>query len=312
MLLTEIRSNPEQNIKKLPLEQLKEIRNTFPNDHLFVTFTVVKKFGINIKSQYVTPLGIYCYPIDYVIDQKMNVPYGKGSPHIWVFKTNDFWNLQHTFNENVQKNIIIAMEKMGLDTSDVEFANTNNKLYKSVIKTAQKMQKNPNVLLHTIFKKASINGIVDNGEGIIFKTEPTQGVFFNTPSLEVVSYIPNKISILQNKNLEKSNETITFDQYYDFIVYGNNTRDSKIESSVVFKKTPTEYQLLKMITKSVIQRKGRLTFLEKYIAQNSHAAVAYARDVLGKRFMRGEPVIKKDPVMWNMYNNLFPDTKYGG
>jgi hypothetical protein len=44
------------------------------------------KFGINPKSQYDTPIGIYSYPVDYVIKEKGVVPFAGNEPYIQVFR----------------------------------------------------------------------------------------------------------------------------------------------------------------------------------------------------------------------------------
>ena len=79
MRIHEARRNPELNQKIDPLQQLQEYAE---DEDVFVTFTSGfnvsegnrkfrsgprSKIGINPKSDYNTPLGIYCYPIDYII-----------------------------------------------------------------------------------------------------------------------------------------------------------------------------------------------------------------------------------------------------
>ena len=68
-----------------PLIALQYIRKNhpFPNT-LAVTFTKIDKVGLNPQSKWKTPLGIYLYPIDYVIEKKMNVPFAANQPHINV------------------------------------------------------------------------------------------------------------------------------------------------------------------------------------------------------------------------------------
>jgi hypothetical protein len=69
--LTEARRNPEQNPKISVNQAIKQRlqsgeRGTPDNPKLFVSFTQLDKLGINPKSKYDTPLGIYAYPADYV------------------------------------------------------------------------------------------------------------------------------------------------------------------------------------------------------------------------------------------------------
>ena len=64
-----------------PLLALKYIQKTHPNpENLAVTFTEIDKVGINPQTKHKTPLGIYLYPLNYVIERKMNVPFVKDQP----------------------------------------------------------------------------------------------------------------------------------------------------------------------------------------------------------------------------------------
>ena len=54
---------------------LDYLRNNFKNPkQLFVTFVSVDKVGLNPKSQYDTPIGVYTYPLEYVFDEE-DVPF---------------------------------------------------------------------------------------------------------------------------------------------------------------------------------------------------------------------------------------------
>ena len=48
-------------------------------DKLFATYTRIPKLGIYPASGYNTPLGIYSYPIQYIIDHTLSVPYPSGA-----------------------------------------------------------------------------------------------------------------------------------------------------------------------------------------------------------------------------------------
>lgn len=78
--IQEARRNPEQNPKisvneyiEKYLAQAEPLSDTnFKN--LFVSFTQLPKLGVNPQSRYNTPIGIYAYPAEYVIDK--TTPYG--------------------------------------------------------------------------------------------------------------------------------------------------------------------------------------------------------------------------------------------
>lgn len=70
--LIEARRNPEQNPKVSINNVIYDaVKAANGNDiagtsNIFVSFTTVDKLGINPKSEYNTPLGIYAYPGEYV------------------------------------------------------------------------------------------------------------------------------------------------------------------------------------------------------------------------------------------------------
>lgn len=80
------------------ITQLQIIKNEHPNESLYVHFTdgvnvrnskgltnKIPKFGINpMADDGNTPLGVYAYPIDYVLKER--VPYGAERKHMLVFK----------------------------------------------------------------------------------------------------------------------------------------------------------------------------------------------------------------------------------
>lgn len=91
--LMELRRNPEVNIKTPTLEALKKYAS---DPDVYVSFTAAmpsrdsktkySKLGINPSSTYNTPIGIYSYPIDYVIQKNLKVPFAGDRPFIQVFR----------------------------------------------------------------------------------------------------------------------------------------------------------------------------------------------------------------------------------
>lgn len=79
--VSEARRNPDQNPKVAATEYLRQLfKKEYPEDATadsvareshddlyFVSMTEIDKIGINPKSRYNTPLGIYTYPLSYVI-----------------------------------------------------------------------------------------------------------------------------------------------------------------------------------------------------------------------------------------------------
>lgn len=102
--IQEARRNPEQNPKtsvneyiEQALAQAEPLGNTnFKN--LFVSFTDLPKLGINPQSRYNTPIGIYAYPAEYVVDKTtqygeksstltmQSLPFAGGKPWANIFR----------------------------------------------------------------------------------------------------------------------------------------------------------------------------------------------------------------------------------
>ena len=91
-LIIEKRSNANKN-QKIPLAtKILEFAN---HDDLFVSFTALPKIGINPKSNYNTPLGLYCYPLKMakkVYSPNNNIgisfPFATEHPYLYILKKN--------------------------------------------------------------------------------------------------------------------------------------------------------------------------------------------------------------------------------
>ncbi|MFW6015794.1 MAG: hypothetical protein ACOCRK_05105 [bacterium] len=84
-----------ENKKDLDSIIISKLDN-YINDDYYMSYTVIDKLGINPRSTYDTPVGIYCYPIvDSILNDikskgKMDaVPYMGEAPYIWIFKPKD-------------------------------------------------------------------------------------------------------------------------------------------------------------------------------------------------------------------------------
>lgn len=317
MLLNELRSHPEQNVKQSPLAQLESIAKQHGTKGMFVTFTLHKKFGTNPKSTFATPLGLYAYPLQYVIDMEMKVPYADKCPHIWVFQTSEYWDLRGDVNGVFQQKLVQYFEQNDLDVDlDLLRAKNNSSLYKGIKKSLElngyyDNKKNPNIILRQILVNIGALGVLDMGTGSIHKNEPTQAVFFDVSKLKVVSYIYNNTSVpetIPDKNIQVPQKS--FNEYYDYIVNQKGKRDVNVERNIKFTEPPSDDMVRKFIVKSIFQRGGRIQFLEGYIAQSVENSLNYARDVLQKRFLRGEKVLKQNPNVWKTYTRAFPELQY--
>jgi hypothetical protein len=92
--IKEARSNPDLNPKVSAYEYLKPYAD---DNSVYISFTDIEKLGVNPKSKFSTPIGIYFYPLSvvwemYDIDHKKSLrglPFAADRPHIWLVRSKD-------------------------------------------------------------------------------------------------------------------------------------------------------------------------------------------------------------------------------
>lgn len=242
--LTEKRRNPSMNSKNTTLDELKAYQG---RENVFVSFVSdvglashnphndaysndrdrsgIKakgrahnvsghKIGINPKSVYNTPNGIYCYPIDYVIglfennteDFATDRPYGyviENSGNLLVSGNYDYSDLKQDIakiKEIVREDFTDAEIEEGRLTSLVETAagmlwNITRLLS---IRISRRKFGSENRYMNTwsaLFRKLGYSGFYDSlGQGIVHDNEPTQCVFFSKDGFNVLETISNRSS----------------------------------------------------------------------------------------------------------------------
>lgn len=183
------------------------------------------KLGLNPKSKFDTPIGIYSYPLKaaweyYKIGSGGKFPYGTEEPYCYVFKPNksplniqDFTNIcwdkiiemaQDIFTDTEITNIFDEA-KEPMDGSDIKVGQIWNimRYLSKESGISSRRQKNRNrssdpVLWTKILKKLGVTSIVDkSGTGIIHENEPVQAVFFARDF--------NVIDVLSNKTKDEDN-----------------------------------------------------------------------------------------------------------
>jgi hypothetical protein len=196
-LILEARRNPEQNPKVSPLDQLTALHTKYPD--AYVRFVDVPKLGANPRSVHGTPLGICAYPIEYVIQRGMKVPYAGEARYIVVFVTKPgavLWNLGEVDVEDILPKIVKSTEGVtGVDLTQNLIYNTQSKNPRgiwSLMYNALSNVYNGGLAARKILTNAGLDGVVDPGEGIIFNREPFQSIFFNTKILHQVGLIDRR------------------------------------------------------------------------------------------------------------------------
>ena len=220
--IIESRRNPEQNPKESTLDALKVYAG---RKDVYVSFTsdVGKmshvshgggknvsgsKLGINPQSKYNTPIGIYTYPIDYVLSKDGNVDFASEQPYLYVMQaTKALLDLKKYSKDD--------FERDSKKLIDMGFSHTREKGIKDA-KSKTPAARLWNWTRHSadyfyhgktsakwsmILRRLGYSGAVDNGSGLIHPNEPTQAVFFSMDAVKVLEVIPNRF---KRKPLNKS------------------------------------------------------------------------------------------------------------
>lgn len=241
----ESRKNPEQNKKSsvnnqilAALHSLTDDEDIFGIPNLFVSFTSVDKLGINPKSSYKTPYGIYSYPAEYVANEvgykkEMSaLPFAGQQPFVNIFQANgeivklsDMYEgeFDHYFNtiKTTYKEYLSNLNYLLRTTDSYLLETVGGKFWFVTMKLAEiiglNTKRNPSMVWNGIFRKLGIDGCIDDGAGIIHPAEPTQAVFFSLSAIKNLKRIKNNYSpnkMLRGEKLgkfQKKLNTVTND-----------------------------------------------------------------------------------------------------
>jgi hypothetical protein len=175
---------------------------THPNpENLIVTFTRWDKVGINPKSHF-SPVGVYFYPLDYVIKEELQVPFAGQQPYLNVCEFTRPEKILHmTEDTSNQKGMellsVFPKESVDIALKIVEDKIMNRDPVVTILSDYSKFwlivkqisQHNP-VTVNVNFRKCGIDGFVDHGTQTICGDEPTQGVVLTGTSLKRILVVP--------------------------------------------------------------------------------------------------------------------------
>lgn len=231
--LVEARRNPDQNIKVGGLlDQLNIIASSNPN--AYVRFSGLPKLGANPTSKFDTPLGICAYPIGYVIDKELNVPYAGDYRYVIVFNVKDaanLWNLGSEVDFMVDGIIEALSDVTGKEVKSGKFkdvrelwnyvrAQVKKSFWTGSISPFEYLEKHPGIVgtrMRAVLTRMGLDGVIDPGLGIVHHKEPTQGVFFNVGVLKLLDIIDTK-----SYRMAKSPEEL-IDWYIDSLEESDNS-----------------------------------------------------------------------------------------
>lgn len=202
--ILEARRNPSLNTKRSVLQQLLQfsskageinfIGESVPYTNTFVSFTAIQKLGINPKSVY-DMVGIYAYPIDYVISnlkdadknlpQASEIPFASDQPYLQIFTIKDTANVMLVSEtQSKMQELKMAIRKM---VSRSEHLDNDARRY--ILDAADRLKSTSQLLKfiispagftssenNRIFREVGIDVIIDPGHSVIHSNEPEQTV----------------------------------------------------------------------------------------------------------------------------------------
>lgn len=205
--------------------------------NLFVSFTDLDKLGINPASVFDTPLGIYAYPARFVksatgANRPMALlPFAGGAQWANIFKVSgNIVDLTH-MSEAVEQKYYDLLQDLIVKIAKPISADENNLIQQIIPRSVRSATQQSIVaslpggrfwhvtgqvakwLLdskywsgsHTsawnkVFRLLGIDGVIDDGRGIIHQNEPSQALFFTTGAIVANERVPNSYSPDSVKN----------------------------------------------------------------------------------------------------------------
>jgi hypothetical protein len=164
-------------------------------EEFFVTFVSEDKVGINPKSIWDTPNGVYAYPVSWALDNQ--IPFrGQNKPKkIKVIKIHSKKVLSNKLSKNEYQEKIKQLQKeYGLPdkqingfVEDAKVQTYFGKLWNVTRMIAKhlKNEKTSNIWT-TILLHLGYDVVIDNGDGVVHEHEKTQAVFLSPKSYKLV------------------------------------------------------------------------------------------------------------------------------
>jgi hypothetical protein len=261
-----------------------------------VTMTKIPKVGINPRSEYYTPIGVYFYPAKYYLNT-VTLPFQHEAPFINIIRI-DTKEEHIVFLDNVTNDVVEA---------DAKILFKDN--YKSILRDAKDDARvqtsggiwwflsffaaddNPRRWTSVLRNTLGVKVVIDNaGDGIIHDNEPTQGVILDSTVAKVVRRFENKQYIDVDKN--------NIDSVWQFVVnkYKQTRKVPKFGEDILATDPVIAYKYSKYILNGPFP-KG-----EESIAKDPEMSYNYARYTLNGPFPKGEDGIAKDSLLAYRYS----------
>lgn len=240
-------------------------------ENSYVSYTHIDKLGINPRSQYDTPLGIYMYPLNYIIDNNYKVPFAGDRPFLNVVRFKNVDNIIKLANKaptqdekNSINRLISKVKPEGDDwpSSYDQWAqfllvskNYEMRSNYSILWLAlRELSHNNPIKWRKLFIRTGIEGIVDNNTGTIHQAEPTQAVAFAQSSLRIIERLANTDSKMVRQSSDGNYEVVD--------AYGRR-----------YGKYDDIYRAREVASKKSVSKSNMDSVLEKYIAKDNFKAI---------------------------------------
>lgn len=319
LAFAEARSHADINKSVSPVDTLRKYHNqasmlSDDTTNLFISLTSVDKLGINPRSMYDTPLGIYAYSVDYVFNRVTSsltkLPFVGNAPYVNIFEASNPSKIL-VLNTMTQDDLNLYIHKL---RSLSEYSKLVPKdTSKAIVKTpggifwyitltiasrvAKLTSKAAPVVWNVLFRKLGIDGCVDTGDGIIHKNEVAQAVFFTKSATSMIERIINKDVVTHKfdstlksqvyplfKNVKSKRE-------YDMIKLKHlKLSKNPIEITYIPLDVMIKYNLVDAFEYARF-KKIRLPEIEPTIALDPVLSVKYAQLVIGGKWEPGEDII---------------------
>ncbi len=260
------------------------------------------KIGINPKSTYNTPIGVYCYPIKaYWNNIKSNrIDFAGHQPHLYVFKakrperllvaskytiddyTKDFEKLEEIFGKIYD--IGELEDKLSIYSSDYFDSDRPAQLFWTLTREiAHKLKNEKGIksaipVIWTQILRRFYDGVVDDMNwGFIFHAEPTQAVLWTKSQFDVVDYIDRRDKETGGlKAWKEEDKSIPLEKLLNYInKLKQPIRDEKM-LSMISKSPQGSYTY----ANNVLNWENIPDIILKSIASDSSTAFKYAYEIL--------------------------------
>jgi hypothetical protein len=224
----EARRNPELNPKVGATEYLRKYKD---RDDIYISFTKIPKLGLNPKSDWNTPIGVYTYPLKqfweyYNVEKRKTVelaaPFAGISPYIQILKGKHTKSFIRDFSKYTERDLQKDKERIlsevykssgsdgqleifpifeegeGTTKSKTPFGKLWNitRLLSdsSPVRKMLGIRSNKSLIAWTeLLRNLGFTGFSDiHGEGIIHDAEPVQAVFLTAKEYTQIDSVENK------------------------------------------------------------------------------------------------------------------------